>query len=156
WLCSATTVVIAVLTFTERIGGSIFLLWLLVDAIVALAWHRRVRVVLSRISTPERDLSLVRDLLARIECEPFRARRLPAIAAALARGGVRPSRRIGQLRQLVSWLDSARNQMFAPIALALLLPQLIAVAIDRWHAACGPAILEWLKAIGELEALSAL
>jgi DNA mismatch repair ATPase MutS len=59
------------------------------------------------------------------------------------------------LRRLVSWLDSTRNQMFAPIALAILLPQQLAVAIDRWHAAHGPQIIEWLNAIGELEALSA-
>ncbi len=55
----------------------------------------------------------------------------------------------------MSWLDSTRNQMFAPIALALLLPQQLAVAIDRWHAAYGPRVVIWLKAIGELEALSA-
>jgi DNA mismatch repair ATPase MutS len=30
------------------------------------------------------------------------------------------------------------------------------VAIDRWHGAYGPRVVLWLKAIGELEALSAL
>jgi DNA mismatch repair ATPase MutS len=55
----------------------------------------------------------------------------------------------------VSWLDSARNQIFMPIAHAMLLPQLLAVAIDRWHAAYGGAVLEWLQAIGEMEALGA-
>src|SRR5204863_8120456 len=28
--------------------------------------------------------------------------------------------------------------------------------IDRWHAAYGPAVAEWLRAVGELEALAAL
>ena len=53
--------------------------------------------------------------------------------------GVSPSRRIAQLRRLVSWLDSTRNQMFAPIALALLLPQQLAVAIDQVACRVRPA-----------------
>jgi hypothetical protein len=155
-LCAAVTTVIAALVFSERIGGRWLVLWLIVESAVALAWHARVRQVLVRIATPDRDLALVSDLLARIERESFAAPRLTAIASALVTQGVPPSRRIAQLRRLVSWLDSARNQIFAPFALALLLPQLLAVAIDRWHAKFGPAVLEWLKAIGELEALAAL
>jgi hypothetical protein len=155
-LCSLVAAVIAAFVFSERIGGRWLVLWLIVESAVALAWHARVRQVLVRIATPDRDLALVSDLLARIERESFAAPRLTAIASALITQGVPPSRRIAQLRRLVSWLDSARNQIFAPFALALLLPQQLAVAIDRWHARYGPAVLEWLKAIGELEALAAL
>src|SRR5205085_10529824 len=44
----------------------------------------------------------------------------------------------------------------APFAVAVLLPQQLAVAIDRWHATYGPRVVEWLSALGELEALAAL
>src|SRR5262249_16097117 len=32
----------------------------------------------------------------------------------------------------------------------------LAVAVDRWHAAYGPRVLDWLNVVGELEALAAL
>jgi DNA mismatch repair ATPase MutS len=69
---------------------------------------------------------------------------------------VPPSRRIAQLRRLVSWLDSTHNMMFAPIAFVLLLRPQLAIAIDRWHASYGAAVAEWLRAVGETEALAAL
>ena len=45
--------------------------------------------------------------------------------------------------------------MFAPIAWLLLLKPQLAVAVDRWHRKCGPAVVEWLR-VGEIEALAAL
>src|SRR6185503_7897975 len=66
------------------------------------------------------------------------------------------SKRIAQLRSLVSWLDSTHNMMFAAIAYVLLLRPQLAIAIDRWQARYGPAVAEWLRAVGEIEALSAL
>jgi DNA mismatch repair ATPase MutS len=56
----------------------------------------------------------------------------------------------------VSWLDSTHNLLFGPIAYVLLLRPQLAVAIDRWHGAYGPAVGEWLRAVGELEAFAAL
>src|SRR5581483_7235800 len=37
-----------------------------------------------------------------------------------------------------------------------LLPQLLAVAIDRWHARYRTSLTAWLAAVGELEALASL
>jgi DNA mismatch repair ATPase MutS len=112
--------------------------------------------VLGSIGTAERDLALVAALLARLEREPFASPKLAALRASLMTKGVAPSVRIGQLRRLVSWLDSDENLLFKPIAYALLWRPIFASAIDRWHAAYGPAVAAWLVAIGELEALSAL
>ncbi|HEX7140386.1 MAG TPA: hypothetical protein VF219_21225, partial [Vicinamibacterales bacterium] len=154
--CGATMAMVTWLVLSERIPARWFIIWLLAESLVALVWRRRVHVVLARIATPDRDLTLLVGLLSRIEREPVSSPRLVELEAALVTNGVPPSRRVAQLRRLVSWLDSTRNQMFAPIALALLLPQQLAVAIDRWHAAYGPRVVLWLKAIGELEALSAI
>ncbi|HEY7284201.1 MAG TPA: hypothetical protein VH497_02070, partial [Vicinamibacterales bacterium] len=147
---------VASLVLTERIPARWLIIWLFVESVIALVWRRQVHLVLARIATPDRDLALLSGLLSRIEAEPVSSPRLAQLQALFMTGGVPPSKRIAQLRRLVSWLDSTRNQMFAPIALALLLPQQLAVAIDRWHAAYGPRVALWLKAIGELEALSAI
>jgi MutS domain V len=151
-----TMAAVAWLVLNERLAARWLIIWLLAESLVALVWRRPVHLVLSRIATPDRDLALVGGLLSRIETERVSAPRLAELEAVFVTDGVPPSRRIAQLRRLVSWLDSTRNQMFAPIALALLLPQQLAAAIDRWHAAYGPHVVLWLKAIGELEALSAI
>jgi len=154
--CGAVMATVVWLVLSERVAARWLIIWLFAESLVAFAWRQQVRIVLARIATPDRDLALLGGLLSRVEAEPMSAPRLAALKAAFVTDGVSPSRRIAQLRRLVSWLDSTRNQMFAPIALALLLPQQLAVAIDRWHAAYGPRVATWLKAVGELEALSAI
>ena len=151
----AMTAAVTWLVLNERLAARWLIIWLLAEFVIALVWRRQVHLVLSRIATPDRDLALLGGLLSRIETERVSAPRLVELQAVFVTDGVSPSRRIAKLRRLVSWLDSTRNQMFAPIALALLLPQQLAVAIDRWHGAYGPRVVLWLKAIGELEALSA-
>ena len=154
--CALVTIVVLALTFAERIPSRYFVLWLIAAGAIAAIWRKPVHQVLARIGSADRDLSLVRDALARIESETVQSPRLMAIKDALFTEGMPPSRRIDELRRLVSWLDSSRNQLFAPIAFAILLPQQLAVAIDRWHSRYGRRVVEWLTAIGELEALAAL
>jgi hypothetical protein len=153
--CAAGLVAIAWLVYRETLAPQWLVGWLVAEYMVAMAWHPRIRRVLGPIATPERDLSLVSELLIRLESEPCAAPHLAALKASLFTQGVPASRRVAQLRRYVSWLDSARNQIFAPFLYALLLPQQLAVAIDRWHARYGAAVLEWLRKIGEIEALSA-
>jgi hypothetical protein len=155
-VCGIVTATLVVLIFAGWIELLWLIAWLFAEAAIASLWRARVRVALSRIGSADRDLALLAEVLARVEAETFASPRLTAIVSALLTSGVPPSRRIAQLRRLVGWLDSTRNQLFAPFALVLLLPQQLAVAIDRWHAAYGPHVVQWLSAIGELEALSAL
>jgi DNA mismatch repair ATPase MutS len=119
-------------------------------------WRRQIQHILHAIETPEHHLALLAALLERVERERFTSVRLAALQQALITDGVPPSRRIAQLRSIVSWLDSTHNLMFAPIAYVLLVRPQLAVAINRWHRAYGPAVGEWLRAVGELEALAAI
>ena len=154
--CGAIAVVLAALAFEELIAVRWLIFWLFAEAAIAIGWTRRFQQVLAGIDTADRDLGLLADLLARIEIERFTSPRLTALQASLLTHGVPPSKRIAQLRHMVSWLDSTRNQMFAPFAYGLMLPQLLAVAIDRWHGAYGHAVDDWLRVVGELEALSSM
>ena len=154
--CALITIALAVVVYRDVIAPEWLFAWLFVETGVAALWRRRFHTVLHAIETPERDLGLLAGLLARIEAEPFTSPRLAALHQALLTHGVPPSKRIARLRTLVSWLDSTHNMMFAPIAFVLLLRQQLAIAIDRWHAAYGPAVSEWLRAVGEVEALAAL
>ena len=154
--CTGVAIALAVLVFNQLMAAGWLIAWLLAQTAVAAIWRRRVHRVIAAVSTPERDLALLSDVLERIERERFTAPRLKALEAALTLGGRPPSRRIASLRRLVSWLDATRNQLFVPVAAVLLLRSQLAVAIDRWHRTWGPSISEWLRVVGELEALAAL
>jgi hypothetical protein len=123
---------------------------------LAASRHRRVRAVVASVGRPGRDLSLLAQLLARIEAERFSSPRLVALRAALDTAGLPPSRRVARLRLLVELLDARRNQLFAPIAALTLWTTQLALAIERWRQRFGPAVVGWLAAVGELEALCAL
>jgi hypothetical protein len=153
---AAVTVVLAVAAYVDLIASGWAVAWFLIEIAIAAIWRRRLHHVLHAIETPERDLGLLADLLARVEREPFTSARLVALQQALVTDGVPPSRRIAQLRSMVSWVDSAHNMMFAPIAYILLIPPQLALAIDRWHGLYGHAVGDWLRVVGEIEALSAL
>ena len=154
--CALITIVLAYVVYRDLVAPEFLVAWLVLALPVVGLWRREFHRVLHAIETPERDLGLLAGLLARIEAEPFTSPRLAALHQSLLTQGVPPSKRIAQLRTLVSWLDSTHNMMFAPIAFVLLLRQQLAIAIDRWHAAYGPAVSEWLRAVGEVEALAAL
>jgi MutS domain V len=153
---AAATAVLAGAVAGEWVGLIWFLAWASGIAIVQAIWRRRFDRALHAVETPERDLALVCALITRIEAERFESPRLTALRAAFGADGALASRRIAQLRRLVSWVDATHNMMFAPIAYLLLVKPQLAVAIDRWHTRHGAAVGEWLRAIGETEALAAL
>ncbi|HEX8202246.1 MAG TPA: DNA mismatch repair protein MutS, partial [Isosphaeraceae bacterium] len=102
------------------------------------------------------DLTLLAELLGRLEREPVAAPRLRRIWQALDVAGHPPSRQIAHLARLLHLLDARRNQLFAPVGVVLLWTEHLALAIERWRATSGPAIAGWLAAVGEVEALGAL
>ena len=154
--CALATVALAAAAYVDIVLPDAVVIWVAMETAIAAIWRREVHHVLHAVDIPDRDLGLVSDLLARLESQRFSSPRLAALHEALMTDGVPPSRRIAQLRSLVSWLDSTHNLLFAPFAFVLLVRQQLAIAIARWHAAYGHAIDDWLRAVGEIEALIAL
>jgi DNA mismatch repair ATPase MutS len=112
--------------------------------------------VLAPVERRAYDLAILAGILVRLEREPFTAPRLVELRQALDIAGSPPSQRIGQLVNLIDWLDAQRNQLFIPFALVLLWPVQFAFALEAWRRACGPAIARWLAVVGEFEALGSL
>jgi MutS domain V len=121
-------------------------------------YHYRARVgrITASVEQPGRELTLLSEILARLEGERFSSPRLIALRNALYTDGLEPSRQIKRLVRLIQIRDSMRNQFFAPFAVILLLPAQLAYAIERWRQKSGAKIPQWLDAVGEIEALSAL
>ncbi len=129
---------------------------LVVEMLVALSLRSPVRKVIVAVERAGRDLSLLSQVLVRLEAERFVAPRLAALRAALDTGGLSPSRQIARLGRLVDLLDARRNQLFALVAWVLLWATQLAHAIESWRRTSGPGVGRWLEAVGEMEALCAL
>jgi hypothetical protein len=153
---ASVTVVLAGVVYREWVAPGWLVAWVCLVALFTSIWRRGIHRALHAVETPEHDLALLVALLERVERQHFTSPRLSALRQTLITDGVMPSRRVAQLRRLVSWVDSTHNMMFAPIAYLLLLKPQLAVAIDRWHKKYGPAVVEWLRVVGEIEALAAL
>ncbi|MFN0110166.1 MAG: MutS-related protein [Blastocatellia bacterium] len=133
---------------------------ILVAVICQLLFYLRygaiVKHIVSAVERPSRDLNLLAEILARLEREPVTSPKLVALRAKLDTEGLPPSKQIEKLNKLLEILDWMKNQFFALIAVPLLLPAQIAVAVERWRQTTGSHIGEWLDAVAEIEALNAL
>ncbi|MCA1568164.1 MAG: DNA mismatch repair protein MutS [Acidobacteria bacterium] len=115
-----------------------------------------VEHVINSVDGPGRDLTLLSELLRRLERERFTSPRLVELRAALDVEGMAPSQQIARLNRLIDLLDARRNMIFAIVAPALLWPLQFALAIESWRQSSGAAVARWLAAVGELEALGSL
>ncbi|HEX8424023.1 MAG TPA: hypothetical protein VF634_11455, partial [Pyrinomonadaceae bacterium] len=137
-------------------GGLPFLAALVLGRVFAFRMGGTVERVVNDVEGPGRDLTLLSDVLRRLERERFTSPRLVELRAALDVEGMAPSQQIARLNRLIDLLDARRNMIFAPLAFVLLWPLQFAIAIERWRQSSGPAVPRWLAAVGELEALNSL
>lgn len=120
------------------------------------AYRTRVARVVAGVGLPARQLGVLAALMARIAEQPLRCPLLATTGGVLGTAQASPSRAIVRLERLVQWLDSRRNQLFAPVfALALGSTQL-AMAVESWRRRYGAEVPGWLAAVGDLEGLSSL
>ncbi len=154
---------LAGLTVLTLLGQVVFgwgPLWFLLALLLKFAFEIRLRPWMRQagigVTHAVRDLTLFSQLFAHLETEQFYSPRLVSLRAALDTNGLPPSKQITRLRQWISLLESAKNQLFIPIAFLLLWETQIMLAIETWRVRSGAAIPRWLIALSEFEALCAL
>jgi hypothetical protein len=148
---------------TGHLGPLPFLVSLAVSLLYVWPARGLVRSVVGGVDRRAGELKILALVLRRLERERFQAPALVALRIALDSGGhpggaraLPPSRRIGRLALLVDLLEARHNQLFAVLALPLLWTTQLALAVDEWRRAFGPAVGRWLQAVGEIEALTSL
>ncbi|MBO0861153.1 MAG: DNA mismatch repair protein MutS [Chloracidobacterium sp.] len=129
---------------------------LMIEASFLFLYRSQIGRVVAEVERPGRELSLLAEILGRLEEERFTAPTLARLRSELDSDGKPPSRQIARLGRLIQILDSLKNQFFAPIAFVLLIPAQLALAIERWRQRAGAKIPQWLNAVAEIEALSSL
>jgi hypothetical protein len=99
------------------------------------------------------ELHVVAQLAERLQGEHFDSPYLTQLCNLLTAEVRGASHAIKRLVRLVDWLESRRNPVFAIFAAVFLLPEQLSFAIEAWRARHGSAAVQWLTAIGEIEAM---
>jgi hypothetical protein len=129
---------------------------LMTEATFLFLYRAQIGRVIAEVERPGRELSLLAEILGRLEQERFASPLMAQLRSELDTDGKPPSLQIARLSRLIQILDSLKNQFFAPIAFVLLIPAQLALAIEGWRRHAGAKIPRWLDAVAEIEALSSL
>ena len=101
------------------------------------------------------EMPIVREIASLIEREEWKSERLRAVAMRFKQHGA-ASVRIARLQRLI-WLFKQRdNEILIYISFCLLWSTQLAMAIEAWRKAHGSELVDWLGALGEMEALISL
>ena len=152
----ALLAVVTLILWATGFGGLPFLIALIMGRTFVFRHRAQVGRVVSAVNAAARDLALLSSVLSRLERERFDSPRLIELRAALDVEGMPASRQIARLNRLIDLLDAQRNTIFAPVAILLLWPVQLAIAIESWRQKSGPAVVRWLAAVGDFEALNSL
>jgi hypothetical protein len=156
------TAVLAVLWILSLVAWGVWGLGDVAGAmtILNLAWahwlHKRLDAAADSLEKATDDLELLAGVLALLEQEEFSAAKLVGLQAALQRDGLAPSAAIRKLARVVEYVRSRQSLLMRPLDLVTFWSAQLVFLAERWQAEFGPGIRGWLKAVGELEALTAL
>ncbi|HIM51824.1 MAG TPA: DNA mismatch repair protein MutS [Acidobacteria bacterium] len=105
---------------------------------------------------PARELAVLGGVCRVLREDVYASPRLSALRAALDTTAGEVHQVARRLERLVEFHDWQHNFMFRPVAALLLWELHCAFAVESWRARYGAAVPEWLRHVGEFEALAAL
>ena len=133
------------------------LILLLAESLFLASLRKRIQAIAAALDKTASGLTILAQVLRIIEQLHFQTPRLRRLRSHLDTEGQPPSVRIAQLNTRIQYLDNAlKNQFFAPIAFLACLPLHLVHAIESWKTRYAAVIPQWLDAVGEFEALSAV
>lgn len=128
-----------------------------VEGVFSSTIRHRILPIIHGLHEPSHDLDLLAGILTELEAVPLTSPHLAAMQTSIRPPNGEPaSARIARLRRLQELLDSRDNivvRMFGPL---LLWGTQTAMAIEQWRTENGAFVPQWLNAVAEIEALSAL
>ena len=130
-----------------------------IQAIFAGVFRRKVKLVLDSLESLgplSIELSTVCELLQIVEREKFSSLKLHALARSIACDGSAASSNIRRLQRLIRLAKERENEWFMYLSFCLLWATQFGMAIDHWRRRHGAQMLEWVAALGEVEALISL
>ena len=127
-----------------------------VEAGIMYYYRRSVERVLAGSEQVFHDLSLLREVLARIETQEFNSPYLQLLQSELRPGAVTASHAIARLSSIVNWGESRRNLIIRAVNVPLMFSMQLAFVAEQWRKTHGSRVRSWLGVAGEMEALVSL
>jgi hypothetical protein len=155
WAAWLLPVLAACSVVVWQVWGTVtpLLLVLVIEAGVRQAFKKSLSRMLQGTEAAFEDLRLFESLLLRLEREPFDAEPLRKLIERLSSHTLPASRTIGRLATIVGFMEARRNPILALLEVPLMYSLHTSLAAERWRADHGAVVREWVRAIGELEAL---
>ena len=125
-------------------------------AVFAGRFRKRTGRVMHAADGPARELAVLGGVCRVLREDAYASPRLSALHASLVTTVGEVHQVARRLERLVEFHDWQHNFMFRPVAALLLWELHCAFAVESWRARYGAAVPEWLRHVGEFEALAAL
>jgi hypothetical protein len=129
---------------------------LLINGLTLFLTRHIVSQIIASVETPASHLAILALLIQRIEQETFQSPLLQQLIGRLRAGALPAARQIRRLERWIDWLGMGSHPLMLLVQVAFLWPLQVAMGIEMWRRQSGSHVGEWIKALGEFEALSAL
>ncbi len=150
----------AVWLFAAWVGGStlggLWVVPVLVNAMLVYARRKRIHATFDVLSAAEAAFAGYGEMLAMLEAQQFKCDELQRIDATVREGGVAAHEALRSLHRLIHLSDLRRSSAGVLFQVLLLWDFHVLAGLERWRSRSGRRAREWLKGLGEVEALSAL
>jgi MutS-like protein len=153
-LLSLSAVATLVLSFATLVYWPLLSV-LITESLVFWWLQRRAEAVVSHLSANAAELTLLAQILGRLEREPFTSESLQAFRDPLKAGGA-ASNAIQKLARVVYWIDARDSVIGRFLDVTMLYTILTAFAAEAWRHRWGRRTRLWIDIVGEMEALLSL
>ncbi len=126
------------------------------EAVLSIRFLKTTRRSASDLVLPSFELSNLAPLLARMEAAHFQTPLLQCLQSKIKVSGECPGKRIRRLQILVWLLELRQFEYFAAPASLILWGTNLTILIDHWRRQHREALLRWLDALGQFDALLCL
>ena len=160
FILAITAIVLPILYFSKLLAlttlSNGLVVLVVVGFIFAFHFRPRIKSVLDSLGSLSFELPVLRALLEIVEREPFSSPKLTELAGSLRDSSLAASQILNRLHRLIRLAKLRDDEFLAYPCFCLLWGTQFGMAIDRWRRRHGLQLLNWMAALGELDALISL
>lgn len=156
WLLPLVTAALIAAHAAGAITTSLWLLPMTVSLLLYFTIGARARHVFDAAFGREPLFAYYPDMMRAAAAAPLQSPLLATVAARLGTGDVPAHERLHRLQRLMHLADVRSSSIHLPLFVLTLWDVHLLLALQSWQRTAGGNVRDWLAALGELEALSAL
>ncbi|MDQ3349056.1 MAG: DNA mismatch repair protein MutS [Acidobacteriota bacterium] len=141
---------------TGLLSSSLWIPIALFNICLSLTVGRVVYNIGATVERQEEALGAYAEIFGLLTARPFASPALRRLQAELAAGGIPAATHIRRIHRLARLIVPVGTAVYLPVQALTLWDFHVVDALERWQVVAGARVREWLRALGEVEALAAL